>query len=140
MKHKTKKIIYNLTTGITIIVTLVWVCSKFVHLGNVEFTENAQVKQHIVPVNVRVQGFVKQVHFDEYAEVKRGDTLLVVEPAEFNYRLAQAEAAYLNATADKAAMQKVISTTKTNLAVTEASIREAEIHLANAERNYKRFE
>ncbi|MBR2352821.1 MAG: HlyD family secretion protein [Alistipes sp.] len=140
MKHKTKKIIYNLTTGITIIVTLVWVCSKFVHLGNVEFTENAQVKQHIVPVNARVQGFVKQVHFDEYAEVKRGDTLLVVEPAEFNYRLAQAEAAYLNATADKAAMQKVISTTKTNLAVTEASIREAEIHLANAERNYKRFE
>ena len=51
MKHKTKKIIYNLVTCITIIVTLVWVCSKFVHLGNVEFTENAQVKQHIVPVN-----------------------------------------------------------------------------------------
>ena len=140
MKHKTKKLIYNIVTCITIIVTLVWVCSKFVHIGNVEYTENAQVKQHIVPVNARVQGFVKEVRFDEYSEVKRGDTLLVIEPAEFNYRVAQAEAAYLNATADKQAMKKVISTTNTNLAVTEASIKEANIHLANAERNYKRFD
>jgi len=140
MKHKTKKLIYNIVTCITIIVTLVWVCSKFVHIGNVEYTENAQVKQHIVPVNARVQGFVKEVRFDEYAEVKKGDTLLVIEPAEFNYRVAQAEAAYLNATADKQAMKKVISTTNTNLAVTEASIKEANIHLANAERNYKRFD
>ena len=139
MKHRTKKLIYNIITCITIIVTLVWVCSQFVHLGNVEFTENAQVKQHIVPVNARVQGFVKEIRFEEYAEVKKGDTLLVIEPTEFNYRLAQAEAAYLNATADKQAMKKVISTTNTNLAVTEASIKEANIHLANAERNYKRF-
>ena len=101
MKHKTKKIIYNLVTCITIIVTLVWVCSKFVHLGNVEFTENAQVKQHIVPVNARVQGFVKEVRFNEYSEVKKGDTLLIIEQAEFNYHLAQANAAYLNAVADK---------------------------------------
>ncbi|MBE6198653.1 MAG: HlyD family secretion protein [Rikenellaceae bacterium] len=140
MKHKTKKLVYNIITCIIIIVTLVWVCSKFVHLGNVEFTENAQVKQHIVSVNARVQGFVKEIRFEEYAEVKKGDTLLVIEPAEFNYRLAQAKAAYLNAIADKQAMKKVISTTNTNLAVTEASIKEANIHLANAERNYKRFE
>ena len=45
------------------------------HLGNVEFTENAQVKQHIIPVNSRIQGFIKEVRFDEYAQVKQGDTL-----------------------------------------------------------------
>lgn len=140
MKIKTKKLIYNVITCITIVVTLAWVCSKFVHLGNVEFTENAQVKQHIVPVNARVQGFVKEIRFDEYAEVKKGDTLLIIEQAEFNYRLAQAEAAYLNAVTDKSAMKKVISTTNTNLTVTEASIKEANIILENAERNYKRFE
>ena len=140
MKHKTKKLIYNIVTCITIIVTLVWVCSKFVHIGNVEFTENAQVKQHIVPVNARVQGFVKEVRFDEYAEVKKGDTLLVIEPAEFNYRLAQAQAAYINAVADKQAMHKVISTTNAKMIVTEASIKEAEVLLENAERNYRRFE
>ena len=46
--------------------------AKFVHLGNVEFTENAQVKQHIIPVNSRIQGFIKEVRFDEYAQVKHG--------------------------------------------------------------------
>ena len=140
MKHKTKKLIYNIVTCITIIVTLVWVCSKFVHIGNIEYTENAQVKQHIVPVNARVQGFVKEVRFDEYNEVKRGDTLLIIEPAEFNYRVAQAEAALQNAHADHKAMHKVISTTNTNLPVTEAGIKEAKIQLDNAERNYRRFE
>lgn len=140
MKIKTKKLIYNIITCFAIAIALVWVCSKFVHLGNVEYTENAQVKQHIVPVNARVQGFIKEVRFDEYSEVKKGDTLLIIEQAEFNYRLAQAEAAYLNAVTDKKAMKKAISTTNTNLSVTEASLKEAKIHLANAERNYKRFE
>ena len=140
MKIKTKKLIYNIITCFAIAIALAWVCSKFVHLGNVEYTENAQVKQHIVPVNARVQGFIKEVRFDEYSEVKKGDTLLIIEQAEFNYRLAQAEAAYLNAVTDKKAMKKAISTTNTNLSVTEASLKEAKIHLANAERNYKRFE
>lgn len=140
MKIKTKKLIYNIITCLAIAVALAWVCSKFVHLGNVEYTENAQVKQHIVPINARVQGFIQEVRFDEYTDVKKGDTLLIIEPAEFNYRLAQAKASCLNAEADKKAMQKVISTTKSNLAVTEASIKEVEIQLANAERNYKRFE
>lgn len=140
MKHKTKKTIYNIVTGVVIIATLVWVCSKFIHFGDVEYTENAQVKQHIVPVNARIQGFVKEVRFEEYSDVKRGDTLLIIEPAEFLFRVAQAEAAYQNAIADKSAMHKVITTTSTNLSVTESGIEEAKIQLDNAERNYHRFE
>ncbi len=140
MKHKQKKLIYNTITVIAIVVTLGWVCSNFVHLGNVEFTENAQIKQHIIPINARVQGFVKEVRFDEYSPVKRGDTLLIIEQAEFRYRLAQAEAGYQNALADKSAMHKVISTTDANMSVSDAGIEEARIRLANAERNYHRFE
>lgn len=139
MKRQTKKLIYNVVACIILLGAIVRVCEKFVHLGNVEFTENAQVKQHIVPVNSRVQGFIKEVRFDEYTQVKKGDTLAIIEDAEFRFRVAQAEANLANALTGKDAMYNVISTTQTNLTVSEASIEEARILLENAERNYKRF-
>jgi membrane fusion protein (multidrug efflux system) len=105
----------------------------------VEFTENAQVKQHIVPVNSRVQGYVKEVRFDEYTKVSNGDTLVIIEDVEYRYMVAQAEANLANAKTGKDAMHNVISTTASNLSVTDASIEEARIVYENAERNYKRF-
>ncbi|MBQ4499979.1 MAG: HlyD family secretion protein [Alistipes sp.] len=139
MKHRTKKRIYNVFAVALLVVAIVWVCAKFVHLGNVEFTENAHIEQHIVPVDARIQGFVKEVRFGEYERVEKGDTLLIIEDAEFRFLLAQAEANYANATTDKSAMHNVISTTRTNIAVTEATIEEARIRLENAERNYLRY-
>lgn len=140
MRRKTKKQIYNIAACILLIGAIAWVCEKFIHLGNVEFTENAQVKQHIIPINSRVQGFIKEIRFDEYTKVSKGDTLAIIEDAEFRYMVAQAEANLANAKTGKDAMHNVISTTNTNLSVTEASIDEARILFENAERNYKRFD
>lgn len=139
MKKKTKKLVYNIIACVLLLGAISWVCEKFVHLGDVEFTENAQVKQLIVPVNSRVQGFIKEVRFDEYAKVSKGDTFVIIEDAEYRYMLAQAEANLANAKTGKDAMHNVISTTATNLSVTDASIEEARILYENAERNYKRF-
>ena len=139
MTRKTKKLIYNIFACILLLGAISWVCEKFIHLGNVEFTENAQVKQLIVPVNSRVQGYIKEVRFDEYQNVQKGDTLVIIEDAEYRYMVAQAEANLANAQTGKDAMHNVISTTATNLSVTDASIEEARIIFENAERNYKRF-
>ena len=140
MTKTTKKLIYNTIACVLLIGAISWVCGKFIHLGNVEFTENAQIKQLIVPVNSRVQGFIKEVRFEEYTKVQKGDTLLVIDDAEYRYILAQAEANLANAKAGKDAMHNVISTTNTNLSVTDASIEEALILFENAERNYNRFQ
>lgn len=139
MTKKTKKLIYNIMACVLLLGAILWVCEKFVHLGDVEFTENAQVKQLIVPVNSRVQGYIKEVRFEEYAKVSKGDTLVIIEDAEYRYMVAQAEANLANARTGKDAMHNVISTTQSNLTVTDASIEEARIHLENAERNYQRF-
>ena len=131
--------IYNIVACVLLLGAILWVCEKFVHLGDVEFTENAQVKQLIVPVNSRVQGYIKEVRFEEYTKVSKGDTLVIIEDAEYRYIVAQAEANLANARTGKDAMHNVISTTQSNLTVTDASIEEARIHLENAERNYQRF-
>lgn len=117
-----------------------WVCGKFIHLGNVEFTDNAQVKQHLTPVNTRVQGFIKNIYFEEYQPVKKGDTLVVIEDTEYRLKLAQAEADYKNAIAGKSAMHTTINTTQNNIFVTDAVIEEQRVRLKNAETDYKRYQ
>ena len=59
--RKTQKIIYNILILCFLIGGATYVCSRFIHLGNIEYTDNAQVKQHITPINTRVPGFIKKI-------------------------------------------------------------------------------
>ncbi len=134
-----KKFIPNLVLILVIIGGIVWVASKFFHFGNVEYTDNAQVRQDIMPINTRVQGFIKKIYFSEYQHVKKGDTLLVIEDSEFRLQLAQAEANYANAIVGKNAMHTTISTTQNNISVSDAAITEAKARLDNAKLEYDRY-
>jgi len=140
MNKVNKQLISNIFIILIIIAGLVWVGSRFIHLGNVEFTDNAQVRQHIIPVNSRVQGFIRKTYFSEYQIVHKGDTLAIIEDAEFRLRVAQAEADYQNALAGKTAMGTTISTTRNNLSVSDAGIEEVNILLQNAEKDYLRYQ
>lgn len=139
MNKKSRKIVFNVVAIALLVIGFVWVCSRFVHLGRVEYTDNAQVRQHIVPVNSRLQGFIKKIYFEEYEPVHKGDTLLLIEDAEFRLRVAQAEADYQNAQAGRSAMGTAVSTAHNNLAVSDAGIEEVEVLLKNAEKDYERY-
>lgn len=139
MKKKNKKIIYNIVVCTVLVVAIAWVISKFVHFGNVEYTDNAQAKQLIIPVNSRIQGFIKKIHFNEYQPVKKGDTLAIIEDVEFRYKVALAEADYEKATSGKAAMKSTINTTDNNISVSDAAITEVGVRLENAKREYERY-
>ena len=76
MNHRNKKIISYIVTGCIMVGAAAWVCSKFVSLRRVEFTDNATVRQQIVPVNSRVQGYIKEIRFEEFEPVSKGDTLV----------------------------------------------------------------
>ena len=137
--RKTKKRINNTVVIALLAIGIVYVCSRFIHLGNVEYTDNAQVKQHITPVNTRVQGFIKKIYFEEYRPIHKGDTLLVIEDAEFRLRLAQAEADLANALAGQQVTNAGIATTQNNLSVNDATIEEVRVQRANAERELQRY-
>lgn len=139
MNKKSRKIVFNVVAIALLVIGFVWVCSRFVHLGRVEYTDNAQVRQHIVPVNSRLQGFIKKIYFEEYEPVHKGDTLLLIEDAEFRLRVAQAEADYQNALAGRSAMGTAVSTAHNNLAVSDAGIEEVEVLLKNAQKDYERY-
>lgn len=135
-----KKAIPNFFILIILVACIAWVCGRFLRISNDEYTDNAQVKQHLTPVNTRVQGFIKKIYFEEYQKVKKGDTLVVIEDIEYRLKVAQAEADYHNALVGKNAMYTTINTTQNNILVTDAAIDEQRIRLENAETDYKRYQ
>lgn len=139
MKHRTKKILSYIITLAVIIVAGLWVASKFIHFGNVEFTDNAQVQRQIVPVNSRVQGYIKEIRFKEYEPVKKGDTLIIIDDADMRLRVAQANADYQNALAGRTVADRSVGVASANVAVSEASIAEAKVLMENAAVDLERY-
>ncbi|MDE6137184.1 MAG: HlyD family secretion protein [Muribaculaceae bacterium] len=139
MNHRTKKIISYVITLVVIALAVVWVCSKFMRLGSVEFTDNAQVRQQIVPVNSRVQGYISRILFKEYEPVRKGDTLVIIDDADMRLRVAQARADYANALAGRSVADRSVGVASANVAVTEASISEAKVLMDMAEADLRRY-
>ncbi len=134
-----KKVIGNVITIALIVCGIVWVCAKFIDLGSGTFTDNASVRQNMVAVNSKAQGFIKDIRFDEYTHVHKGDTLVVLDDSEYVIAVAQAEANYKSALADRTVAGSGVATAGNNVAVSEAAIAEVKANLDNAETNYKRY-
>ena len=140
MSKNTSHIIRNIIAIAVVAAGVVWVCAKFVHLGNVEYTDNAQIRRNIIPINSRVQGYIQKVCFDDYEFVHKGDTLVIIDSSEYELKVAQAKANYQKALMENTAMGTVISTTANNLTVSDANIEELRIRLIQAETDFKRYE
>lgn len=140
MNKTAKKRIRNVIILAIVATGIIWVCSHFIHLGNVEWTDNAQIRRNIVPINSRVQGYVQRICFDDFQEVKAGDTLVIIDNSEYVLRVAQANASYQRTLVDSTAMNTTISTTDNNLSVSDAAIEELRIRMEQAERDYRRYE
>lgn len=133
------RLLYDLFVVALLLVGLGYVFSRFVHTGG-EWTDNATVRQHITPVNSRVPGFIREIRFDEYQRVHKGDTLVIIEDAEFRLAVAQAEAGLANAMAGQKATSAGIATTSNAVKINEATITEVRVNMENAARDLARFE
>lgn len=140
MKHRSKKILSYIITAVVITSAALWVGSKFIHLGNVEFTDNAQVRQQIVPVNSRVQGYIKEIRFNEYEKVRKGDTLVIIDDADMRLNVARANADYQNALAGRGVAGRSVVSASANVAVSESSVAEAKVLMDNAATDLARYE
>ena len=139
MNKKVIKRIYNVVVILFLIGAIAWAFSHFVHGGNVEYTDDAQVNRHITPINTRVQGFIKEIRFSDYQHVKKGDTLVVIEDAEYRLQLAQAEAGLRGSKSSSSVVSASMNTTNSNVATASAGIEEARVDMLNAKQDFDRF-
>ncbi|MBQ9312928.1 MAG: HlyD family secretion protein [Bacteroidales bacterium] len=139
MNKKQKKLAYNIFIFTLIAIGLVFVISRFVHIGTRAYTNDAMVKRQMIPVNSRVMGFVKEIRFSDFQKVKKGDTLVVIEDSEFLLRLAQAQANFASATSGKNISSSLIYTAKNALNASDATLEEVKTQLDNAHIKYERY-
>ena len=135
-----KSTIYNIIVILILLLGAAFVVLQFCHFGRVEYTDNARVCRYIAPQNTRVQGFIKEIRFDAYQPVHRGDTLVVLETTEYRLRLAQAISDLARVEQNSKAMGSQILTTNSQMRVTRASIEEARINMDNLAREDARYE
>lgn len=133
------KRVYNVVVILLLIAVVAYAFSRFAHFGNTEYTDDAQVQRHITPINNRVQGFIKEIRFEEYQHVKRGDTLVIIEDAEYQLQLAQAEVSLRGSRSGASAISASMQTTTSNVRVASAGIEEARVNMQNALDDYNRY-
>lgn len=139
-KKRQIKMAYNVIVVLMLIGAIVYAFSRFIHPGQVEYTDDAQVQRHITPINTRIQGFIKEIRFEEYQHVKRGDTLVIIEDAEYRLQLAQAEANCRGAKQGSTVITAGMNTTSSNVQMATAGIEEARINMRNAKADFDRYE
>ena len=137
--NKLIRISYNVIIGMLLLGGVILVIKNFWHFGDVEFTDNAHIEQHITPVNVRVPGYIKEIRFEEYSKVHKGDTLVIIEDAEFRLALAQARAGLANAQAGSSATDAGINATSASISQAQAGIEEVRVQMENAKREDDRY-
>lgn len=133
------KRVYNIVIVLLLLVFIGYICVRFVHFGDTEFTDDAQVRRNVTPINTRVQGFIEKICFDEYQPVHKGDTLVIIDNSEYKLQLAQAEANLSSATSGSSVTSAGVRTAQSNVHVVSAGIEEAKVTMENAQRDFQRY-
>lgn len=86
MELSLKKKLAKLTTylaWIIVVIVFIWFGNKIYKIYRYESTNDAQVNAYINPIVSRVGGYIAEIRYSDYQEVKKGDTLIVIDNREY---------------------------------------------------------
>ena len=119
---------------------------KYQHAQAHEITDDAQIEKNMNPIIPRVSGYVTQVLVKDNQEVKKGDTLFIIDDRDYRVRLEDAKAALAAAEssfevskADVGSASANVSVSDANLQSTKGNIETAKVRLTRATNDYERY-
>lgn len=138
--RKKKIVALNIISSIIILGIVLWGVAVFFHIGDSLYTDDAQVESYINPINTRIPAYIKEIRFTEHQQVKKGDTLVVLDDREYKIQLAQATSALADADAVVAVANSGEDIAGNTVNIANANIEELKARLANMETNFKRYQ
>jgi membrane fusion protein, multidrug efflux system len=121
--------------------------NKYTHSLHHAETDDAQIEANISPVLPRVSGFVAEVRVKDNQQVKKGDTLLILDTRDLALKVQQAEAALATAKSNLSAARSGTTAATANIATARASIgtinaqiETAKVNLWRATQDFQRYE
>ena len=109
------------------------------YFGSYESTDDAQIDGHVYPVSARVSGTIKAVYVEENQQVKAGQLVAEIDPADYQTALDDAQAAVAEASGEAAAAVPSVpitqTTTSSNIATSNQGVTAVRAALAAARQN-----
>ena len=145
MKKKytlTDKIITRVTAivaGITIVALAIWGARTVWELHLYEVTNDAQVQEYVNPVISRAGGFIVAVKYEENQEVKKGDTLLLVDNREYVIQESQTEASIQKSLAQLEVLESNTHTLEKTSDAVKSQIDAAKAKMWKQQQDYDRY-
>lgn len=147
------KIIIRVIGAIGLVVALIYGYKEIQYLQRYETTDDAQIDGDVNAVTPKIGGYIKAIRFKDNQFVNAGDTLFVIDDADYKIRVAQAEAALQTAVASGGVSQfnigvasATIQTSQANaqtarnqVTTAQANVAAAQIRLQKATRDFDRY-
>ena len=114
--------------------------SYLIRSSESEETNDAQVESYINPVSARASGYITNVRFEEHQEVKKGDTLVILDNQEYTFKVHEAEAILEDAYAQTQVLDAAINVAETVILVSKNQISSAKARLWQQKQDNVRFQ
>lgn len=140
---KEDRIILKVTSwlaGIVFIILLVAGIISLINYFKYEETNDAQIQAYINPIVSRVNGYVISIRYEENQQVKKGDTLVIIEQSQYTLKKQESEADVINVNAQIRALESSIKTTSQVALVSKEQIAAAKARLIREQQDYERYE
>ncbi|WP_336828269.1 HlyD family secretion protein [Sphingobacterium multivorum] len=141
-KNKTDKIVVDLTKwlGITLFVgIIIWAAVYFFEGYRYEQTNDAQVDAYLSPINAKVGGYIRKIYYKDNQQVKKGDTLIVIEQDEYGLKRDAASAELMSAQAKLPILAVSEETQVKSIAVIKAQLEGAKARLNQQQKEFDRY-
>ena len=125
--------------GLLLIAGLGFGIKEYIYYSKHEDTDDAQIDGDISPVVARVGGYVDTIMFEENQHVTQGQLLVKLDDRDYKVKLEQALSTQKLAGASDGVSESQIYATEANSATAKANVENAQIKLAQAQRDYDRY-
>ena len=134
--YKKKRVIVPAITAVIFFLAGIYF---MIHSIYYQSTDDAFVEGHIVSIAPRVSGPVEQMLIDDNMPVKKGQLLIVIDPNDYEVKLAQTKAKLAEAKATLNISEKDITRSKSELQESSHDVASTSSKLDFAKKDYKRY-
>ena len=135
-EYKKKRVVVPVITAIILILTGIFLA---IHSTFFQSTDDAFVEGRLVSIAPRVQGPVIKLLVDDNDEVKAGQLLVEIDPADYEVKLHQAEAKLAEARAQLNVTEKQIDEGSSNVQQSYEDVNSTKSKLDFAAKDHKRY-
>ncbi|MEI7662166.1 MAG: HlyD family secretion protein [Bacteroidota bacterium] len=127
-----KKILPRIIIITVVLFALIYLTKEVWYAFHHEETDNAQVEMRLVPILSRVSGYVDKIYVDDYANVTRGQLLMVVDSTELLLQLREMQADFDQSLSDIENAKASLTNAEASLAFSRGNLEVNRLRVAKA--------